>query len=209
MKRLYANCIKRLLDFIFSLLLIIVLSPLFAVLAVLVAAKLGRPVLFRQERPGKNAKIFTICKFRTMTDGRDKNGELLPDADRLTDFGKKLRRTSLDELPELFNIIRGDMSFIGPRPLLVKYLPRYNETQARRHDVRPGLTGLAQVNGRNTISWEQKFEYDVRYADRISFGLDAGIFGKTITAVLKREGISQEGEATMGEFIGTGCGGIK
>jgi lipopolysaccharide/colanic/teichoic acid biosynthesis glycosyltransferase len=203
MKRIYPNCVKRLLDFVFSLVLLVCLSPVLAVTAIMVAGKLGRPVIFRQERPGKDARIFTIYKFRTMNDERGENGELLPDAERLTSFGKSLRRTSLDELPELLNILKGDMSFVGPRPLLVQYLPRYNETQARRHDVRPGLTGYAQVSGRNAISWEQKFEYDIQYVDHLSFGMDAGIIGKTIVSVFKSEGISKQGEATMSEFLGT------
>ena len=160
--------IKRILDIISSLLAIIILSPLLAVTAVLVKTKLGSPVLFKQERPGKDEKIFTLMKFRTMTDERDENGELLPDEVRLTKFGKFLRSTSIDELPELFNILKGDMSVIGPRPLLVKYLPRYNEHQHRRHEVRPGLSGWAQVNGRNSISWEEKFDLDVEYVDNYS-----------------------------------------
>ena len=158
---MYKTCIKRLLDILLSLTGIILLCWLYLILFILVRVKLGSPVLFRQQRPGKNEKIFTLYKFRTMTDARDENGNLLPDEVRLTAFGKMLRSTSLDELPELFNILKGDMSLIGPRPLLVKYLPLYNEEQKHRHDVRPGLTGLAQVNGRNAISWEKKFEYDV------------------------------------------------
>ncbi|MDR1954163.1 MAG: sugar transferase [Clostridiales Family XIII bacterium] len=202
MKSFYGKVIKRLLDVVFAALLLVALSPVFAVLALLVAAKLGRPAIFRQKRPGRGGRIFGIYKFRTMTDARDANGELLPDADRLTSFGKALRKTSLDELPELLNILKGDMSFIGPRPLLIKYLPRYSPEQARRHEVRPGLTGFAQVNGRNAISWARKFEYDVWYVDHLSFGLDARIIGMTIRAVLKREGISQAGSATMDEFTG-------
>lgn len=194
--------VKRLLDVIFSLLLITVLSPLLLAVSFLVKFKLGSPVLFRQERPGRNGKIFMMYKFRSMTDQRDKNGSLLPDKDRLTRFGKLLRQTSLDELPELFNILKGDMSVVGPRPLLVQYLSRYNPEQARRHEVKPGLTGWAQVNGRNAISWEEKFKRDVWYVDHWSLRLDLKILIMTFTAVLKRSGISAEGEATMGEFMG-------
>lgn len=199
---MYEKAIKRIFDFLFSLILFILLSPLLLVLWILVRIKLGGPAVFRQERPGKAEKIFTIYKFRTMNEKKDEHGELLPDADRMTGFGNLLRRTSLDELPELVNIIKGDMSFVGPRPLLVKYLPRYNEFQKRRHDVRPGLTGYAQINGRNAITWEQKFEYDVYYVEHESLLLDLKIFFKTIGKVVKREGISQDGEATMEEFMG-------
>lgn len=195
--------IKRILDIISSLLAIIILSPLIAVTAVLVKTKLGSPVLFKQERPGKDEKIFTLMKFRTMTDERDENGELLPDEVRLTKFGKFLRSTSIDELPELFNILKGDMSVIGPRPLLVKYLPRYNEHQHRRHEVRPGLSGWAQVNGRNSISWEEKFDLDVEYVDNYSFAMDVKILFMTVLNVLKKEGISSETSATMEVFMGT------
>lgn len=195
--------IKRILDIISSLLAIIILSPLIAVTAVLVKTKLGSPVLFKQERPGKDEKIFTLMKFRTMTDERDENGELLPDEVRLTKFGKFLRSTSIDELPELFNILKGDMSVIGPRPLLVKYLPRYNEHQHRRHEVRPGLSGWAQVNGRNSISWEENFDLDVEYVDNYSFAMDVKILFMTVLNVLKKEGISSETSATMEVFMGT------
>lgn len=195
--------IKRILDIISSLFAIIILSPLLAVTAVLVKTKLGSPVLFKQERPGKDEKIFTLMKFRTMTDERDENGELLPDEVRLTKFGKFLRSTSIDELPELFNILKGDMSVIGPRPLLVKYLPRYNEHQHRRHEVRPGLSGWAQVNGRNSISWEEKFDLDVEYVDNYSFAMDVKILFMTVLNVLKKEGISSETSATMEVFMGT------
>lgn len=195
--------IKRILDIISSLLAIIILSPLLAVTAVLVKTKLGSPVFFKQERPGKDEKIFTLIKFRTMTDERDENGELLPDEVRLTKFGKFLRSTSIDELPELFNIIKGDMSVIGPRPLLVEYIPRYNEHQHRRHEVRPGLSGWAQVNGRNTVSWEDKFDMDVHYVDNYSFAMDVKILFMTVLNVIKKEGISSETSATMEVFMGT------
>ena len=203
---IYEKYIKRMLDILLSLSAIIILSPLLLILSVLVRVKLGKPILFKQERPGKNEKIFTLCKFRTMTDKRDEKGELLPDEKRLTGFGRMLRSTSLDELPELINILKGDMSLIGPRPLLVKYLPLYNETQKHRHDVRPGLTGWAQINGRNAITWEQKFEYDVEYVNNLSFTLDLRIFFGTVRAVLRREGISSGTNATMEEFMGTSAG---
>lgn len=199
---MYKRCIKRCLDFLLSLCGIIVLSPVLLVVAVLVRVKLGSPVLFRQERPGRHEKIFTLYKFRTMTDERDEDGNLLPDDRRLTGFGKMLRSTSLDELPELFNILKGDMSVIGPRPLLVRYLPRYNDFQRQRHNVRPGLTGLAQISGRNAITWQEKFAYDVEYVNHLTFAMDVSIFIKTIRAVLKREGVSSETNATMEEFMG-------
>lgn len=194
--------IKRFFDIISSLLAIIILSPVLAVTAVLVRIKLGSPVLFKQERPGKDEKIFTLYKFRTMTDEKDENGELLPDEVRLTKFGQFLRSTSLDELPELFNILKGDMSVIGPRPLLVRYLPRYNAHQKRRHEVRPGLSGWAQVNGRNTVSWEDKFNMDVEYVDNYSLLMDIKILLMTVVNVLKHEGISSETSVTMEEFMG-------
>ena len=200
---MYKHFFKRFLDFILSLVAIIVLSPVFLVVAILVRTKLGSPVLFTQDRPGKNEKIFKMYKFRSMTSETDENGKLLPDDVRLTAFGKKLRSTSLDELPELFNILKGDMSIVGPRPLLVKYLSRYNEFQKHRHDVRPGLTGWAQVNGRNTISWEDKFKYDVEYTQKYSFGIDVKIIFMTIFSVLKKEGISSDSSATMEEFMGS------
>ena len=200
---MYKNCIKRLLDILLSLIGIILLSWLYLILFILVRVKLGSPVFFKQQRPGKNEKIFTLYKFRTMTDARDENGNPLPDEVRLTAFGKMLRSTSLDELPELFNILKGDMSLIGPRPLLVKYLPLYNEEQKHRHDVRPGLTGLAQVNGRNAISWEKKFEYDVEYVRNLSFLLDCRILLQTVKAVVQRDGISSATDATMEAFKGT------
>lgn len=194
--------IKRILDIIFSFLIIIILLPLYILLYFLVLIKLGTPAIFIQERPGLNEKIFKMYKFRTMTDDRDVNGELLPDGDRLTDFGKFLRKTSLDELPELFNVLIGDMSFVGPRPLLVRYLDRYNDFQKRRHEVKPGITGLAQVNGRNSLSWDEKFEYDVYYVDNISFLLDLKILFKTLIIVLNKKGISSKTSVTMEEFMG-------
>lgn len=199
----YEKYIKRPQDFCCALAAIIVLSPVMAVTALLVRLKLGSPVLFKQERPGLNGKVFTLYKFRTMTDEKDGEGNLLPDEVRLTSFGKMLRSTSLDELPELFNILNGDMSVVGPRPLLVKYLPLYNEHQARRHEVRPGFTGYAQVHGRNTISWEEKFDLDVKYVDHVSFLGDWKIIFQTVKTVLKREGISSETAATMEEFMGS------
>lgn len=200
---MYRKYIKRILDFFISLSGLIVLSPVLLTLWILVRLKLGSPVLFTQQRPGKNGKIFKLYKFRSMTDEKDESGNLLPDEARLTPFGKKLRSASLDELPELFNILKGDMSIVGPRPLLVRYLPRYNEFQRHRHDVRPGLTGLAQTHGRNAITWEKKFEYDVEYVNKLSFALDVSIFAATVGAVLKREGINSETSATMEEFMGS------
>jgi len=200
---IYRRCIKRPMDFILSLLVIIVLSPLMIIIAVLVRVKLGSPVIFKQKRPGLNEKIFTMYKFRTMTDERDENGNLLPDSLRLTKFGKILRSTSLDELPELFNILKGDMSFVGPRPLLVQYLSLYNDHQRRRHEVRPGLTGNAQVNGRNAISWEDKFNFDVAYVDNVTFTGDWKIIYLTIKKVLLREGISSGTSVTMEPFRGS------
>jgi len=200
---IYRRYIKRPMDFVLSLVAIIVLSPVFLIVAILVRTKLGSPVIFKQERPGLNEKIFTMYKFRTMTDERDENGELLPDSVRLTKFGKFLRSTSLDELPELFNILKGDMSIIGPRPLLVQYLPLYNEHQKRRHEVRPGLSGLAQISGRNAISWEDKFNLDVEYVDSVSFIGDWKIIFLTIKKVFVREGINSETSATMEPFKGT------
>ena len=199
----YDRYIKRCIDFVLALVAIILLSPVLLIIAALVRVKLGSPVIFSQKRPGLNEKIFTMYKFRTMTDERDENGELMPDEVRLTRFGKLLRSTSLDELPELVNILKGDMSVVGPRPLLVQYLPRYNEEQKRRHLVRPGITGYAQVNGRNSISWEEKFALDVEYVERISLGFDIGVFVKTIKTVFVREGINSENNATMEDFRGT------
>lgn len=199
---MYAKYIKRILDFVLSLVAIIVLSPILLITAILVKLKLGSPIIFKQQRPGKNEKIFTLYKFRTMTDKKDKNGNLLPDSERLTKFGKFLRSTSLDELPELVNILKGDMAIVGPRPLLVEYLPLYNEKQKHRHDVRPGLTGLAQVSGRNSITWEEKFNDDLEYIEKISILEDIKIIFTTIGKVFKREGISQENNATMEKFKG-------
>ena len=200
---IYEKYVKRPQDALCALLAIIVLSPVLLVVGVLVRLKLGSPILFTQDRPGKDGVVFKLYKFRTMTDKKDENGHLLPDKDRLTSFGKKLRNTSLDELPELFNILNGEMAVVGQRPLLVKYLSRYNEHQARRHEVRPGFTGLAQVHGRNAISWEEKFDWDVKYVDNITFLGDWKIIFETIRTVIKREGISSAGEATMGEFMGS------
>lgn len=201
---IYRKYIKRLLDIVLSAAALILFSWLYLILAVMVRIKLGAPVIFRQERPGLRNRIFKLYKFRTMTDERDENGELLPDRDRLTPFGGFLRASSLDELPELWNILKGEMSIVGPRPLLVQYLPLYNEHQARRHEVRPGLTGFAQINGRNAVTWEEKFDMDVQYVDNISFAMDVSIFFKTIMCVLKREGISGENSVTMEAFEGTG-----
>ncbi|MCT6923377.1 sugar transferase [Metasolibacillus sp.] len=195
--------IKRCFDFFVSFNLLIVLSLVILVTWLIVRFKLGSPAIFKQPRPGLNNKIFNVYKFRTMTDKRDVNGELLPDAERLTPFGKLLRKLSLDELPQLWNVLKGDMSFVGPRPLLVEYLPLYNERQAQRHKVRPGITGWAQVNGRNAISWEQKFEYDVWYVENQSFWLDIKILFLTVKKVFISEGISQEGQATIEKFKGS------
>lgn len=196
----YEKYVKRLLDIIISLTALIVLSPILLIVAVLVRVKLGSPVIFHQQRPGYHEKIFGLCKFRSMTDARDQNGELLPDEVRLTKFGKALRATSLDELPELWNILKGDMSLIGPRPLLVRYLPYYTEEERHRHDVRPGLTGLAQVNGRNALGWEDRFRYDLDYVNHISLGLDLKIIGMTVGKVLKRSGTLSGAEQTVADF---------
>ncbi len=199
---MYKKYIKRLLDFILSLIALIVLSPLMIIIYILVIIKLGKPGIFKQQRPGKDEKLFTLYKFRTMTDEKDENGNLLADSERLTRFGKILRSTSLDELPELINIIKGNMAIVGPRPLLVEYLPLYNKEQKHRHDVRPGLTGLAQINGRNSISWENKFNDDIEYIHNINFLYDTKIVLMTIIKVLKREGITQTNNATMEKFRG-------
>ena len=202
-KGFYEKYIKRPQDFGCALIALIVLSPLLLIVAILVKTKLGTPIFFKQERPGLNGRVFRLYKFRTMTSEKDENGELLPDEVRLTKFGKILRATSLDELPELINIIKGDMAVVGPRPLLVKYLSRYNEHQARRHEVRPGFTGYAQVNGRNKISWEEKFDLDVEYVEHVTFFGDWKIIFKTVKTVLLREGISSECSVTMEEFKGS------
>ena len=207
-KGFYEFCFKRLFDVFCATFALVLLSPVMAVTALLVRIRLGSPVIFAQERPGLmdrktgEERIFRLYKFRSMTDAKDAAGNLLPDEKRLTSFGKKLRATSLDELPELVNIIKGDMSVVGPRPLLVRYLPRYSARQRRRHEVRPGFTGLAQVNGRNAISWEEKFDYDVQYVDHVTFAGDLRIIAKTVTTVLHREGIHSDTSVTTEEFMG-------
>ena len=199
---MYKNIIKPLLDKILSLILLIIFSPFIMIVALLIYLKMGKPIFFKQKRPGKDGKIFTIYKFRTMTNDKDKNGDLLPDHERLKGIGKIIRSLSLDELPQLFNVLKGDMSFIGPRPLLVKYLPLYNSFQKRRHEVKPGITGWAQVNGRNAISWNERFKLDVWYVDNISLLLDLKIIYLTVLKVVKREGVSADDHATMAEFEG-------
>lgn len=199
---MYRNYFKRVLDIICSLGFILCFWWLYIAVAILVKRKLGSPVIFKQQRPGLNGKIFTMYKFRSMTDAKDKDGKLLSDAERLPKFGQLLRATSLDEIPEFINVLKGDMSLIGPRPLLVEYLERYNSEQKRRHEVRPGITGWAQVNGRNAISWEEKFKYDVEYVDKLNFLLDMRIVFLTIKKIVVKEGISQEGNATMEKFTG-------
>ena len=191
------------MDIIISFTALVILSPVLLIVAVLVRIKLGSPVIFHQNRPGYHEKVFKLCKFRSMTDARDENGNMQPDEVRLSKFGKALRATSLDELPELWNILKGDMSLIGPRPLLVKYLPLYNEFQRHRHDVKPGLTGWAQVNGRNTISWEQRFEYDVYYVNHISFWMDLKILFQTVAVVFRHNDVNSATDATMEAFTGT------
>ncbi|MCI9421419.1 MAG: sugar transferase [Dorea sp.] len=206
---LYEKYIKRPQDFLCSLLAIILLSPVMLITAILVRVKLGTPVLFTQERPGKNGKLFRLYKFRTMLPPKDGVIDPTQDADRLTPFGKKLRSSSLDELPELFNMLKGDMAVVGPRPLLAQYLSRYNAHQARRHEVRPGFTGLAQIHGRNAISWEEKFDWDVKYVDNITFLGDWKIIFGTVKIVLKRDGINSETSATMEEFMGTEAAAVQ
>jgi sugar transferase EpsL len=200
---MYSLFFKRLLEKTLVALGLILISPILLIVAILVRTNLGSPILFSQERPGYQGNPFKMYKFRTMTDQRDPEGQLLPDIDRLTPFGKLLRSTSLDELPELLNVLKDDMSLIGPRPLLMRYLDRYTPTQARRHEVKPGITGWAQVNGRNAIDWEKKFELDVWYVDNLSFFLDCKILFLTFQKVFKKEGISQTGQATMQEFMGS------
>jgi len=202
-KGIYRRFIKRPMDFILSLVALIVFSPVLLIVAILVRIKLGSPVIFKQKRPGLNEKIFTMYKFRTMTDEKDEEGNLLPDSIRLTKFGRMLRSTSLDELPELFNILKGDMSIVGPRPLLIQYLDLYNDYQKRRHEVRPGLSGLAQINGRNAISWEAKFDLDVKYVDEVGFINDWKIIKLTIKKVFIKEGISSDTSVTMEYFEGS------
>ena len=201
-KGIYERFVKRPQDIILAGTACLILSPVLLITALAVRIKLGKPVFFSQDRPGKNGRVFKLYKFRTMTDSRDSNGNLLPDEERLTSFGKKLRSTSLDELPELLNILKGDMALVGPRPLLVRYLPRYNPHQARRHEVRPGITGLAQIHGRNAISWEEKFDWDVRYVEHVTFRGDWSIVFATVKTVLKREGINSDTSETMEEFMG-------
>lgn len=197
---MYRKYIKRILDFLLSLMAIIILSPILMIIAILVRIKLGAPIIFKQERPGLNEKIFTLYKFRTMTSEKNEKGELLPDDVRLTKFGRTLRSLSIDELPELFNILKGDMSIVGPRPLAVAYLPYYNEKEKHRHDVRPGLTGLAQVNGRNTLQWEKRFSYDIEYVNNISFVEDFKIIFLTISEVFKRKNIVVRGTGNIIDF---------
>ncbi|MFT4693827.1 MAG: undecaprenyl phosphate N,N'-diacetylbacillosamine 1-phosphate transferase [Francisella sp.] len=201
-RTLYTLFFKRIFDILLSILALLVLSPIMLIVAVLVRTKLGSPVIFKQARPGKDEKIFKLYKFRTMTSATDSKGNLLPDSERLTKFGKFIRSTSLDELPSLLNIIKGDMSIVGPRPLLVEYLPLYNDEQKQRHLVKPGLTGWAQINGRNVTSWEQRFTYDVYYVNNMSLLFDMKIVVKTIVKVFKRSGISATGQATMEKFKG-------
>ncbi len=199
---LYERVIKRLMDIVFSFIGMVLLSPVLLAVVFLVRIRLGSPVIFKQQRPGLNEKIFTLYKFRTMTDEKDESGKLLPDKDRLTRFGKWLRSTSLDELPELWNILKGDMSIVGPRPLLVEYLPLYDENQRRRHQVRPGLTGLAQINGRNAISWEKRFAFDVEYVDNNCLASDLGIILKTVKNVVNKKDITSDTSETMETFKG-------
>lgn len=199
---MYNKYIKRILDIIVSFTALVILSPMFLIVDILVRNKLGKPAIFKQERPGLYGEIFTMYKFRSMTNETDENGELLPDDVRLTNFGKMLRATSLDELPELWNILKGEMSLVGPRPLLIQYLPLYNEHQSRRHDVRPGLTGLAQVNGRADLSWQDKFNYDVQYVDSISLIQDVKILLKTISVVFKAEDVENAEASTWYPFMG-------
>ncbi len=203
------SIIKRCLEIIMSMLIIVVISPLIVLLGAIIRLKLGSPIVFKQLRPGKDGKIFTMYKFRTMSDKKDEKGQLLSDELRMTKLGSILRSTSLDELPELFNVLKGDMSFVGPRPLLVEYLNRYTAEQNRRHEVKPGITGWAQVNGRNAISWDEKFKLDVWYVDNWSIGLDIKILFMTVFKVLKKDGISQQGNVTMSKFTGSNSNGVE
>lgn len=198
---MYKKFFKRFFDIFLSLIAIIILSPVYLIVSILVLLFMGWPILFKQPRPGKNEKIFNMYKFRTMTNKKDKYGNLLPDDQRLPKFGKLLRKTSLDELPEMFNILNGSMSFVGPRPLLVQYLPYYTKEEHHRHDVRPGLTGWAQANGRNLVNWDDRFRLDIEYVNNLSLKMDLKVILKTISIVLKREGINQEGQATMQSLI--------
>lgn len=198
---MYRKIFKRIIDILFSIIFIFIFWWLYIAIIILVKKKLGRPVIFRQERPGLNEKIFTMYKFRTMTDKKDKNGNLLSDKDRLTKFGKFLRSTSLDEIPELWNVIKGDMSLVGPRPLLVEYLPKYTKEERKRHQVRPGITGWAQINGRNNTTWEDRFKNDIYYVENISFLLDMKIIIQTFLKVIKRTGINQSEDLTMKSFL--------
>ena len=200
---MYKAIVKPLLDFIGALILLILVSPIMLLTAFVIAIKLGRPIIFTQSRPGYQGKLFTIYKFRSMSNATNKHGELLSDEERLQGIGQKIRSLSLDELPQLFNVLRGDMSFIGPRPLLVEYLLLYTPDQAKRHDVKPGITGWAQVNGRNTISWEEKFRYDIEYVDHLSLGMDLKIAYLTVLKVIKKEGVAQAGNVTMEKFSGS------
>ena len=200
---MYRKYLKRLFDFLLSLIAFIILIPIMLLISIIVCVKLGRPIIFQQKRTGKSERLFPLYKFRTMTDEKDKDGNLLPDDERITKFGKFLRSTSLDELPELINIIKGDMSIVGPRPLLIEYLPLYNKEQKKRHNVRPGLTGLAQVNGRNNLDWEERFKEDVYYVENLSLIMDIKIILKTIIKVIKREDISEEETATARKFTGS------
>ncbi len=200
---MYKKLFKRLIDLVLSIALLIIAAPAMLAVALLIRLQMGSPVLFRQARPGLGTKTFTLCKFRSMRHALDKAGQPLPDSDRLTRLGMFLRKFSLDELPQLLNVVRGDMSLVGPRPLLIEYLPLYSPRQGRRHEVRPGITGWAQVNGRNAISWEEKFEYDVWYIENLSFWLDMKILGLTAMKVLRREGVSQATHATMERFTGS------
>jgi sugar transferase EpsL len=202
MANLRDNLLKRVFDLVGALLLLLVFSPVFVIVAIFIRLKLGHPIFFRQDRPGKNGRPFRMLKFRTMLNAAGNTGEPLPDSLRLTGFGRALRSTSLDELPELLNVIRGEMSLVGPRPLLMEYLPLYSPEQSRRHEVRPGITGWAQVNGRNSLSWDEKFELDVWYVSHRSFVLDIKILWSTVLKVLKRDGISADGDATMPPFTG-------